>query len=285
MCSVSYRRYRHIVIVDDEDMWNDLHEEDQLIMNEAIEQHTTERLACYAYSLQLCVKDGLNQLKTTESLLAKCSKLANLTHQSALFRGTFESKFGKGRSIPKTNTTRWNSMYVQLSSIIRLDLVSLSDLLKRERSILTQREMAMLRELVEILQSFAEATDLLQGDSYLTIGCVVSSIVDLHRCLNTLSSTVKYQTPLVNALLSSLCDRFGGLFQNVKILPTKSESGDRIKRNPNFSSPLYLMASALDPSYSLLWLEEDHPGPDDAKRFVREVSKKILLFLVFCLNY
>ena len=78
-------------------MWNDLHE-DQLILNEAIEQHTTERLACYAHSLQLCVKDGLNQLKTANSLLAKCSKLANLTHQSALFRGIFESKFGKGHS-------------------------------------------------------------------------------------------------------------------------------------------------------------------------------------------
>ena len=233
-------------------MWNDLHEEDQLIVKEAIEQHTPERLACHEHSLQLCVKDGRNQQKTANSLKAKRSKLANLTHQSALFHGTFESKFGKGRSIPKTNATRWSSMYVQLSSLIRLDPVKLSDLLKGERSnlTLTQHEMAMLRELVEILQSFAEAIDLLQSDSYLTIGCVVSSIVDLHKCLNTLSSNVKYHTPLVNALLSSLCNRFGGLLQNVKILPTKSESGDRIKRNPNFSSLLYLMASALDPSYS-----------------------------------
>ena len=71
----------HIVVVDDEDMWNDLHEEDQLIVNEAIEQHTTERLACYAHSQQLCVKDALNQLKTANRLLAKCSKLGNLTHQ------------------------------------------------------------------------------------------------------------------------------------------------------------------------------------------------------------
>nr|XP_047145667.1 uncharacterized protein LOC124818681 [Hydra vulgaris] len=249
-------------------MWNDLHEEDQLIVNEAIKQHATERLACYVQSLQLCVKDGLTHLKTANSLLAKCSKLANLTHQITLFRGNFESKFGKRRSIPKTNATRWNSMFVQLSSIIRLDPVKLSDLLRRDHSnlILTQREMAMLRELLEIFQPFAEATDLLQGDSYPTIGCVVPSIVGLHKCLNTLSSTVKYHIPLVNGLLSSLCDRFGGLLQNVKILPT----GDKTKKNLNFSSMLYLMASALDPSYSLLWLEEDHPGPDDVKRFVRE---------------
>ena len=114
-------------------------------------------------------------------------------------------------------TSRWNSVCVQLSSIIRLDPVKLSDLLKGELSnfILTQREMAMLRELVKILQPFAKATDLLQGDSYPTIGCIVPSIVCLHKCLNTLSSTVKYHTPLFNALLSSLCDRFGGLLQNV----------------------------------------------------------------------
>ncbi|XP_047141090.1 uncharacterized protein LOC124816102 [Hydra vulgaris] len=86
---------RHIVIIDDEEMWNDLHEEDQLIVNEAIELHATERLACYAHSLQLCVKDGLTHLKTANSLLAKSSKLANLTQQSTLFRGNFESKFGK----------------------------------------------------------------------------------------------------------------------------------------------------------------------------------------------
>ncbi|XP_065682261.1 uncharacterized protein LOC136095494 [Hydra vulgaris] len=238
---------RHIVIVDDEEMWNDLHEKDQLIVNEAIEQHATERLACYAHSLQLCVKDGLTHLKTANSLLAKCSKLASLTHQSTLFRGNFESKFGKGRSIPKTNATRRNSMFVQLSSIIRLDPVKLSDLLRGDHSnlILTQREMAMLRELVEILQPFAEATDLLQVDSFPTIGCVVLSIVGLHKCLNTLSSTVKYQC---------------------QILPT----GDKIKKNLNFSSMLYLMVSVLDPNCSLLWLEEDHPGPDDVKRFVRE---------------
>nr|XP_047124991.1 uncharacterized protein LOC124807289 [Hydra vulgaris] len=86
---------RHIVIVDDKEMWNDLHEEDQLIVNEAIEQHATERLACYVHSLQLCVKDGLTHLKTANSLLAKCSKLASLTHQSTLFRGNFSVKVWK----------------------------------------------------------------------------------------------------------------------------------------------------------------------------------------------
>ena len=77
-----------------------------------------------------------------------------------------------------------------------MDPVKLAEELKgnHDNLIMTQCEMAMLCELVEILQPFAEATDLLQGDSYPTIGCVVPSIVGLHKCLNTLSSTVKYHT-------------------------------------------------------------------------------------------
>ena len=167
-----------------------------------MKQHTTEQLPYYAHSLQLCVKDGLNQLKTINTLLAKCSQLANLTHQSTIFRENFESTFGKGCFIPKTNATRWNNLYVQLCSNVKLDPIKLAKVLKGDHSnlIMTQREKAMLHELVEILQPFAEATYLLQGDSYPIIGCAVPSIVGLHKCLNTLSSTVKYHTPLVNAL-------------------------------------------------------------------------------------
>ncbi len=263
-------------VMDNEELWNDLSREEQDIVDEAIEQHTTERLACYAHSLQLCIKEGLNQLKSATALLAKCSKLANLTHQSSVFRGLFEAKFGTKRSISKTNATRWNSMYIQLSSIVKLDPAKLADMLKGEHAnlIFTQRESAMLKELVDILQPFSEATDLLQGQDYPTIGCVVPSIVSLYKCLTSMTTTVKFHNPLVNALLTALCERFGGLLQNVKILLLDAKN----KKNPNFCSTLYLMASALDPNYSLLWLE-DHPGTDDVKRSVREhIMGTILLY-------
>ena len=85
--------------------------------------------------------------------------------------------------------------------------------------VFTQRELAMLRELVELLQPLAEATDLLQGDEYPTIGCIVPSIVGLYKCLTSFSSTVKYHGTLVNIFLTSLYDRFDRLLQNVQILP------------------------------------------------------------------
>lgn len=257
------------VILDDEELWNDLEDSEQNSVYDVIDRHTTERLSCYAHSLQLCVKDGLSKLNTSTSVLAKCSKLANLTHQTALFRGSFEEAFGKGRSIPKMNTTRWNSMYHQLSSIASLDSTKLAELLRateHKNLVFTPREIAMLIELVNILPPFAEATDLLQGDEYPTIGCVVPSVVGLYKCLQTFSTTASYHTALVNALEASLCERFGALLRNVKVLPSDAKT----KNNTNFSSNVYLMASALDPNYSLLWLEEDYPGSAETNKTVRD---------------
>jgi hypothetical protein len=68
-----------------------------------------QHIPCFAHSLQLVVRDGLQSLSTVRSLLAKCCKLANLLHQSALFRGLYEETFGK--LVPSANETRLNSTY------------------------------------------------------------------------------------------------------------------------------------------------------------------------------
>jgi len=34
---------------------------------------------------------------------------------------------------------------------------------------------------------------------------------------------------------------------------------------------LYPMASFMDPSYGLLWLEEDHPGSSETKQALKEM--------------
>jgi hypothetical protein len=255
--------------LDDEELWADLSEEDQAEVYQVIDRVSTERLSCYAHTAQLHVKDGLSKLSTATGILAKSSKLANLTHQSGSFREKFELAFGKGRSIPKVNATRWNSMFHQLASIVALDENKLADLVRSNghgNLLYTARETAMLKELFEILKPDAEATDLLQGQNYTTIGCVVPAIVSLYKCLTTFTTTAKYHTPLVNALLNSLIDRFRGILENVHIIPR------RIRENSlaPFSSDIYLMASALDPKYALLWLEEDHPGSEQVKKLVRD---------------
>jgi len=53
-------------------------------------------------------------------------------------------------------------------------------------------------KLVRILEPFAEVTQLNQGDSYATIGCVVPSVVALGKCLKELSDTVQFHGSLVS---------------------------------------------------------------------------------------
>lgn len=148
-------------VMDDETLFEDLDTVDRNDVNEALDKHSVTRLSCFAHSLQLTVKDAMDKCTSARPVLAKCSKMANLCHQSATFRHEFEVKFGNGRSVPSTNATRWSSTFHQLSSVNELDQQALSEVLRasgHDNLVFTAKDQAMLSELVQILQPFAEVT-------------------------------------------------------------------------------------------------------------------------------
>jgi len=139
-----------------------------------------------------------------------------------------------------------------------------------------------LNELIQILQPFSEATDITQGDQYTTIGCIVPTVVCLYNVLTELMRTVRFNTPVVKALLQdSLVSRFSGIFHNVQI-NIGSMSG-----NPKpYSHIYYLIAPVLDPNYGFIWLEEDHPGDEEVKNSVIElIIGIVLLCWLLCFFY
>jgi len=145
---------------DDPSVWED-HDDDALNVPEGC-----TRLPCFAHSLQLVIRDGLQNLTVCRRALAKTSKLANIVHQSSVFRTAFEATFGPGRAIPETNATRWNSVFHQLRSIMDLEQSKLADVLRdtnHDNLILSKKDIEQLNELVDLLAPFAEATDLLSG--------------------------------------------------------------------------------------------------------------------------
>lgn len=248
---------REAEVIDDPDVWEDLNEHDAVEVNQVLESHCAERLSCFAHTLQLVVKDGLSKSTSFRSLLGKTSKMANLCHQSTHFREAFEETFGVGRSIPATNATRWSSTFTQLSSIAGLPLEKFPDMLRgigHPELILLKKEEESLRELVELLRPFAEATELLQGDSYATIGYVVPSVLAIYHQLQELMKKVKHHSVLLQHLNSSLCSRFGGLLSGLQIPLPHGSSGE------GFGEAVYKMACVLDPSYAFQWLEHHHPG-------------------------
>lgn len=258
-------------VVDDEDFWQDLSDEQANDVNHSINRACTTRLSCFAHSLQLVVKDGMNKLTSARNLLSKCSKLSSMIHQSALLKEAFEARFGALRTIPEANSTRWSSLFHQLYSIVELDQVALRDLL-HERNlsnlVLTPANYASLEELVTILAAFAEVTEVIQGDQYPTLGCVVPSLVSLHKILVTQCEKAQYHNIFAKALFHSLVTRFKGLYRNIGLL-----KDDSVSTSEAYGDFVYIVAAVMDPTYNFIWLDVDHPEPP---AFKTELKNSIL---------
>ena len=97
--------------VDDASLWED---DPDTTSVDGLASLECEHIPCFAHSLQLVIHDGLASLNMARNLLAKCCKLANLLHQSSLFRSYYEEMMGKGKIIPSSNETRWNSTFTSL---------------------------------------------------------------------------------------------------------------------------------------------------------------------------
>jgi hypothetical protein len=108
-------------VLDDDSLWEGLLPSEEEHVDATMSRTGVKRLSCFAHSLQLVVKDGVNKLGAGRTLISKCCKIANLLHQSISFREEFEKMFGNGASIPSTNATRWNSLFQQLISISDLE--------------------------------------------------------------------------------------------------------------------------------------------------------------------
>lgn len=135
----------------------------------------------------------------------------------------------------------------------------------------TAREWNLLKEMVDILKPFGEATDMTQGEKVVTISAVVPSVLSLNHHLEKLKPQVYFLSGLVRSLQVSLNNRFLGIFVNVKMARTQ----DGI--TAPFSDPVYLKAAALDPTFSLLWVEHHVLVSRDIKTEVAQRVKELIL--------
>lgn len=236
--------------LDDPELWHDLTLEDQQTVDAAMAKK--QRLQCFAHTLQLVVGDGLKETKVACPSLSKLSKLSSLLHTSTTFKDIFDGEFGEHRGIPAAVSTRWNSTLRQVKAVLHCDQQKLCAVLEKaghKELSFTPREWNLLKELVDILKPFGEATDLTQGDKVITISAVVPSVLSLNHHLEKLKPQVRFLSGLVRGLQASLKKRFLGIFINVKM--AQSQEGITAP----FSDTVYLKAAALDPAFCLLWIE------------------------------
>jgi hypothetical protein len=253
--------------VDDPSLWEDVPDVDLA----STVSNDTEHLTCFAHSLQLVVKDGLERISSGRPFLSKCCKISNLVHQSPLFRSAYECIMGPGKSIPASNDTRWNSTFMQLKAIAKLDQAELVKVLqesKHENLILTTKDLSQLNQLVQLLAPFPEATDLTQGQSIVTISCVIPVVLSLTAHLQNMLQLSNSLTAVATTLLRSLHWRFAGVFRLLGISQSQLSAGRHHANDLKFDSNLFLIAPALDPCYAYHWLA-DVPASTEAREAIR----------------
>lgn len=117
-----------------------------------------------------------------------------------------------GKSIHRPVSTRWNSVYDCIVKILELDQSKLRDLMEAlEIPEFSVVNMEFLHEYVKVLTPIARALDCLQAECYfaLLLPMVHNTKQDL---LQMKSEKLKYNEPLLDAVLNGIKDRFGYLF-------------------------------------------------------------------------
>lgn len=273
--------------LDDDSIWELLDPADQETVDQTLAVHCKQqRLSCYAHTLQLTVGDGLKDARSARPALAKANRLSTLMHTSSSFRDSFEKKFGTAIGIPAAVCTRWNSTLRQVQSIIRLDYQALSEVcIDHKEALPTEREWSVLKELVEILSPFLQATDLLQGDKVVTISAVVPSVLSLNHHLQRLQgSRDRYLMPMIKALQKSLKHRFTGVFINARLMPkpkpscqTQTQQSAKPDAEEPFSDKVYLLSALLDPTFAMMWIDTDVLVEEKEKASLKVSLKGILI--------
>ncbi|CAM2730447.1 unnamed protein product, partial [Rotaria socialis] len=88
---------------------------DDDIQNSFDKQEELLWLPCFIHTLQLAVKDGLNESECIRPPLSKVAEIAKLSHKSIT---TAEKLQNEKFSIPEAIVTRWNSQFLTVSKVV-----------------------------------------------------------------------------------------------------------------------------------------------------------------------
>ena len=198
-------------------------------------------IPCFAYVLQLVIKNGFKQASCINKVLNKISTIVKHVRKSVNASEVLESE----KRLQAANITRWNSQLKMIRSILRVSDEKLTSL---DTQTLTVYDRKVLEDLVEILTPLETATHCVQGDSIVTSSMIVPCVKVLKSKVELLSR--KYTSKFMATLKASVYSRLGK-YEDIHV---------------------FLMASALDPRFKLKWckpMEFNHLKPT----LIKEVEK------------
>lgn len=204
-----------------------------------------EHHACFAHTLQLVIKDGLKKAGPINSVIKRCSNLVAFTRKSTIAADVLRYE----KKLQKDNTTRWNSQLKMIRSVLSISEDKLNEL--ENVPPLSAHDRNILKDIVEILTLFEEATDFVQIDQVPSSGYVLPCVKGLaHHLANTCS---KYRIPFVSALKASFD-----------------------KRMPYFEeTTTYVLTAVLDPRFKVRWCS-NNAEKNNCTRMLKSAADTII---------
>ncbi|CAF0828407.1 unnamed protein product [Adineta ricciae] len=190
------------------------------------------RLACFAHTMQLCIRDGLKNATYIPKVLGNCKVIAKFAHKSSKIADLLEPL---NKNIYKYNLTRWNSEYMLIKSIVSITS-SMENPIK-----FSSNDFAVLEDLIDVLDPFCDISMKCQADHVVTTSLVAPSITRLVGHLRDIKEHVKFCLKLVQHLQESIKTRFSGMINKLHLVD--------VVDNGQFGGPRYFVAAVLDPSF------------------------------------
>lgn len=211
------------------------------------------RLSCFAHCIQLAVRDGLKDVSYLSKSLSKCLKLSRRSHKSTKIADLLDDV---GKTINRSNLTRWSSEYLLIKSIIALGketIDEITNLIDDNELKFTNNDFLVLQEAIEILEPFAEITTRIQSQSIVTASLVVPSVVHLIEQLKIIAPNVSFLKRMCLQLEKSINKRFSGIVKRL--------SQEYVSSDDPFSDPIYFVSAVLDPEFKFYWINQMNYRP------------------------
>ena len=218
----AFKEYAEPGIFDND---SDAEQEHQVAIGDIFSAFQSDDSDCsgvYLPSHVSCFSHTLNLLATTDaskalqhdavykrlyrSVAGKCTSLSNAAHQSSKAAETLLEVLGK--TIPKPNSTRWNSEFDSYCVIYQLrDKINIA-MERVQLPKFSNQELSFLAEWIEVMRPISQALDKLQGENTVDayFGSVLPILCVTQKKLASLTPT--HTTSLVTALQTGMKNRF-----------------------------------------------------------------------------
>ena len=154
-------------------------------------------IGCAAHQVQLVVHDGYKELlnyRGVQAAFKKAKAICTLSRRSSHFRYAFNGR------IPVPNETRWNSHQRMHEYILKhADTINRAlGSCDQSTLIITTVDKENLKGVTDVMQYFAEATDILQRDNIPTCNRVIPVVDSLENAIKSVNRE--------NAAINAMCE-------------------------------------------------------------------------------